>query len=564
MSEIINNMKQQGLVDLLYISDGAVAPVWPLGKVYAVSENVAKICELTKHIISEPGPEAILYWDSRLGTPDSELIGKTLSTPGDLWHAGLKLGTRGTPGILDFISPTWMLNCDPDPTIKATSWRLSLSACLVKTEVLRQLGVVNPNFQTLSGASLEMAHRFLYAGAIMRHVPWVVPNSLSSSFESVPFGDELLFAWMRYGPFWAKWALMRALLSKYVTPLAALKAFRMVRKIRCEASRYIQRNESYGAMADREPKVSILIPTLDRYPYLRTLLGQLRNQTVKPYEVLVVDQTEESRRDYSLSKEFEDLPLHYHWMDAPGQCCSRNRGLQQSTGDYILFLDDDDEIEPDLIEKHLATLLCFSADVSSGIANEIGADKPQEKASRSSDVFPTNNTLLRKDVLKNSGLFDLAYDRGQRADGDLGMRVCLSGALMILNPEISVLHHHAPQGGLRVHKARVSTYASSRKKIFNRNLPSATEIYLAQRYFTPRQVSEMLLLRTFGTFSIRGNLMKKISKLVVSFIQLPHTLWTIKKRYGEASAMLKIYPKIPELINKNEKERKTYLISSHS
>ena len=72
---------------------------------------------------------------------------------------------------------------------------------------------------------------------------------------------------------------------------------------------------------------------------------------------------------------------------------------------------------------------------------------------RASDVFPTNNTMLRKSALRLSGLFDLAYEHGPRADGDLGMRLYLSGARMLLDPEIRVLHHHAPSGGLRTHKA---------------------------------------------------------------------------------------------------------------
>ncbi|MEJ7712205.1 MAG: hypothetical protein WKF84_20670 [Pyrinomonadaceae bacterium] len=70
---------------------------------------------------------------------------------------------------------------------------------------------------------------------------------------------------------------------------------------------------------------------------------------------------------------------------------------------------------------------------------------------RASDT-PTNNTLIRKDVLSKSGLFDLAYDRGQRADGDLGMRIYLSGAVMILRSED--IRFSSSRSGRRIARAQ--------------------------------------------------------------------------------------------------------------
>ena len=69
----------------------------------------------------------------------------------------------------------------------------------------------------------------------------------------------------------------------------------------------------------------------------------------------------------------------------------------------------------------------------------------------------------------------------------------MAGHLMVLNPEIRVLHRHAPSGGLRTHGARVITYASSRNRLTHRHLPSPTELYLGQRYFSPRHPGEWRL-----------------------------------------------------------------------
>jgi glycosyltransferase involved in cell wall biosynthesis len=293
----------------------------------------------------------------------------------------------------------------------------------------------------------------------------------------------------------------------------------------------------------------VLIPTVDRYPYLRKLLDQLRTQTVTPLEVLVLDQTRRELRAADLAAEYPDLPLRYFALDRAGQCSSRNLGIRSARGEAILFLDDDDEVPPDLIERHLASMARYRSDVSSGVAEEVGAGPLPDsfRLLRASDVFPTNNSLARISALAGSGLFDLAYERGARADGDLGMRLYLSGAFMVLDPGISVLHHHAPSGGLRTHRARVVTRASSRATVTQRHLPAVTEIYLAKRYFTARQVREALWHRALGTLRADGPRMRRIAKAAVGLALLPDTLLRIRRTARRAEAMLAEYPQIEAL-----------------
>jgi glycosyltransferase involved in cell wall biosynthesis len=295
--------------------------------------------------------------------------------------------------------------------------------------------------------------------------------------------------------------------------------------------------------------VSVLIPTVRRYTYLRTLLGQLRAQTIPPLEIIVVDQTPQAERDTRLEADFSDLPLRYLTMDKAGQCASRNLGLRKAQGAYILFIDDDDEVPPDLIEKHLAALHTLGVQVSNGVAHEVGTGElPADfRMMRISNVFPTNNTMIRKDVLNQSGLFDLAYDHGQRADHDLGMRIYLSGELMVLDPSIAVVHHHAPLGGLREHRARVSTYAAARTGLFKFDLPSVSDLYLAKRYFSKRQVREMQWISLLGTFSLRGSKGMRLLKGLIAFVWLPYHLGVLHKRRRRAEQLLQDYPQIPNL-----------------
>jgi glycosyltransferase involved in cell wall biosynthesis len=539
-------------VDLVWLGPSESVPTWPHGSASAAEPSPAGVAEALDRLL-ERGDSApfVLFWASSAGgVPNAEVIGRLLRQPGDVFHAGLALGTGGLPRLMDFVAPTWMLNRDPDATIEATSWRLSLAACLVRTDALRQLGGVKAEFLTVAGSGLELGHRLVSRGAFVRHVPSLLTSKALSPSRPVnlPLEDELRFAVLRFGRRWARWALARAVLSGAVGATETLQAARRLAHLRTPPPLpAYQRPVSDGANPPRAGRVTILIPTVDRYPYLLTLLEQLREQTIPPHEILVVDQTARDRRTTDMESRFPDLPLRVITMDRAGQCSSRNAGLRAATGDYILFLDDDDEVQSDLIERHLGSLDRFRSDVSSGVAMEVGAGPLPESFTfvRTSDVFPTNNTLVGRDVLARSGLFDLAFDRGARADHDLGTRIYLSGALMVLNPDISVLHHHAPQGGLRTHGARVVTYASSRSRLAHRNLPSVTQLYLGRRYFSERQVREALWIAVLGTFSVRGSRARRLLKAVLSALLLPDTLRTLRARMRASSRMLLEYPKIP-------------------
>lgn len=550
-------------VDLILVGASSPPTVWVTGRVWTTPPDTARLADVIQEFLAQSSADTVLFWDPSLGSPPLAMLERFQASKCDVWHAGLSLGMGGLPRILDFISPTWMLACDPPRDTEATSWRLSFRACLIKPEVLRKLGGPRKDFASLEGAALEMGHRWIRAGALMRHVPGLLcPTTRHpgrSDAESgpgaeprpaLPFEDEVRFAFDRFGGHWARWALLRTVCTGYVSFGEAWKAARRVRReTRPSAPAPLRSEPQPAAAVDANARVTVLLPTVDRYPYLRTLLAQLREQTIRPLEIIVIDQTAADRREPRLAGEFPDLPLRMIFLDQAGQCSSRNTGLQMAQGDYILFLDDDDEVKPDLIQLHLATLAHFHADVSSGIADEVGAGPlPADfKLLRASDVFPTNNSLIRREVLRRSGLFDLAYDRGQRADGDLGMRLHLSGARMILNPWISVLHHHAPSGGLRKHKARTVTYAQSRQRIFARALASVSDIYLAGRYFPAAQVREMLWQTVLGTFSVRGGLGRRVAKALVSLACLPQSILELKKRHGRAVAMSAEFPKIPQL-----------------
>ena len=98
-------------------------------------------------------------------------------------------------------------------------------------------------------------------------------------------------------------------------------------------------------------KTSVVIITQDRPEDLRTLLRSLVEQTLRPDEVLVVDNN--STKSYEpVFDEFGGLlPLRTVMEMTPGIPAARNRGIQEARGDIILFTDDDCEADPRWVEN---------------------------------------------------------------------------------------------------------------------------------------------------------------------------------------------------------------------
>ncbi len=536
-------------VDLISIG-GPPRARWANGECYVVAADPSAVAEELSSIcgINEVGAVMLLSAGARL--PSERVVEDLLSGPGDAWHVGLSAGQSGLPEILNYIQPTWSLSADAPPDSGSTSWRLALAPALVRTDVIRQLGTIDHTFDTMAGAGLEWGLRMVRRGALVRHEPRLVEAMGDSDGVPPTFADQVRVVLPHFPLIWTRWAALRLLARRGVRGPGVPAGLRLlVGPRQAETRVYARSIHEQGPAENARPRISVLVPTIDRYPYLRTLLSQLESQTLEPLEVIVVDQTPRGRRADDVANWAPELDAVVIDLDSPGQCRARNLGLQASRGDYVLFLDDDDEIPPDLLECHYSALVAYGADATCGHVEDT-FDNPLDTKGhirRVSDVFSTNNALLRKDALRASGLFDPAFDHGARADADLGIRLHLSGSYLLYEPDASVLHHHAPRGGLRTHGARRVTGGTSRNSITQRHLRSATEQYLEYRYFTPDQVAESRGVALLASFRHRGSPLERFLKMLVALGRLPDSISTQNRAGREARRMLANRMPIPEL-----------------
>src|SRR3989338_8677774 len=97
-------------------------------------------------------------------------------------------------------------------------------------------------------------------------------------------------------------------------------------------------------------KVSVIIPTHNRPELLKRAVKSVLNQTYKDLEVIVVDDGLEKRADETVNS-FNDSRLKYiQHPEEKGGSAARNTGIKNSSGEFIAFLDDDDEWLPEKLE----------------------------------------------------------------------------------------------------------------------------------------------------------------------------------------------------------------------
>ena len=97
--------------------------------------------------------------------------------------------------------------------------------------------------------------------------------------------------------------------------------------------------------------VSIIVPVYNSQDYLKDCIESLIKQTLRPIEILCIDDgsTDDSGR---ILKEYaERYPeISVIWQSNRGVSAARNTGLAAARGQYVYYLDSDDYVEPDLLE----------------------------------------------------------------------------------------------------------------------------------------------------------------------------------------------------------------------
>ncbi len=98
--------------------------------------------------------------------------------------------------------------------------------------------------------------------------------------------------------------------------------------------------------------VSIIVPVYNSGEFLKRCLESCLRQDFSDLELIVVDDGS-TDNSYEIASDFaeRDSRLHLYRQDNSGASAARNRGLDVASGDYVMFVDSDDWIEPGMLSE---------------------------------------------------------------------------------------------------------------------------------------------------------------------------------------------------------------------
>ena len=189
------------------------------------------------------------------------------------------------------------------------------------------------------------------------------------------------------------------------------------------------------------PKVSVILPTYNRAEFLRSAIESVLKQTYTDLEIIVSDDKSTDHTE-EVVRSFKDERIKYiRNKGNKGVSAARNSAIMASKGEYIAFLDDDDEWLPDKLKRQVE-VLDHSRPNTCGIhSNLLVIDKttgniipfdPVTKKFKGNllnqfsigDPIRTSTVIIRKRCLDEIGLFDETISYME--DRDLWVRLSIN------------------------------------------------------------------------------------------------------------------------------------------
>jgi glycosyltransferase involved in cell wall biosynthesis len=155
-----------------------------------------------------------------------------------------------------------------------------------------------------------------------------------------------------------------------------------------------------GSFVDSNIKVSVIVPTYNRAHTIRRCLDSALGQTISPYEVIVVDDASTDDTT-SVVKSISDERLRLITMPSnKGAQAARNVGIKNAKGDYIAFLDSDDEWVPEKLEWQIKEIARMGKPCVVHGASWIYKEKENTRENYS---IPKLNGFVYKELLAKPG-----------------------------------------------------------------------------------------------------------------------------------------------------------------
>ena len=308
---------------------------------------------------------------------------------------------------------------------------------------------------------------------------------------------------------------------------------------------------------EKKYQVSLIICTYTRADSLRDTLTSLLLLDLKDinFELIVVDNNSKDNT-IDVVKDFSKLAgfsVKYHFEKRQGLSYARNAGIEQSSGDYLFFTDDDVIPEPDWVRKTLDGFSKFDCVACGGYIAPIwlGEKKPEwlnemfygfvaiktdlegpKQLDIKSELPFGANMAFKRTVFEQYGAFDVNRGRSgtnlaSGEDGELFQRLLSSGEKVYYFPD-SRVSHKVETFRQKKNYFRQWRYQASKNIAFVKDLPGKKR-FLGIPYYLFMQTIRAIIIAFISKFTKPDDEAFYKEMLVFHFLGTIHGLYIKNK-----------------------------------
>ena len=194
--------------------------------------------------------------------------------------------------------------------------------------------------------------------------------------------------------------------------------------------------------------ISVVIPTFNRKHLLKRAIESVLNQSIKPYDIIVVDDGSTDDTSEMIQQKYKSINLIQ--QKNSGVSAARNNGIKNAQGDWIALLDSDDEWEENKLEEQVNNLtdnpkyeFCHTNEI--WIRNGIRVNQKKRHKKYGGFIFDKcldicrispSSVLFNKNILNHVGWFDEKLPVCE--DYDLWLRICSKYPVLFVDEPLIV------------------------------------------------------------------------------------------------------------------------------
>ena len=167
-------------------------------------------------------------------------------------------------------------------------------------------------------------------------------------------------------------------------------------------------------------KISVIIPTYNRKKYIKRAIDSVIRQSYKPFEIIVIDDGSTDGTYELIKKSYSSSQISLEKQINNGVSSARNKGVKLANGDWIAFLDSDDEwfenkleLQVREIKKSKTFMICHTNEI--WIRNGIRVNQMKKHQKYGGFIFEKcldmcrispSSVMIHRCIFDEIGLFD--------------------------------------------------------------------------------------------------------------------------------------------------------------